>query len=140
MEQITRKGGYLYYGDTQCCDGNEAYRLFRSDYHRSLGKNVHGRLGRLGSRKERVHDSGSFFRYRPSDDGLPNGRVPVYLLGILAGAYCKVVDRWDLPEDLSERDFFRWVDLAFMPGSGRLRMAGTKHKLGRTSRQRKRYR
>ena len=86
MEKITRRQEGFYYGETKCSCADDAYRLFREDYHRSLGKNAYGRLNRLGAREERQHGYGFIFSERKECPISVVDKVPVYILGIIAGS------------------------------------------------------
>lgn len=134
MEQITRKDGEVYYGSRKCLNINEAYSLFRNDYHRSLGRDPYGRLDRLGQRKERVHEFG--FVFSKPKGGLSKkilGSVPVkyWLLGMLGISYCRLVGE-GLPGSLSDNEFDDWFDYVFQYKSGCLRLIGRKDGFGRT--------
>ena len=131
MEQITKVDGKYYYGKTFCRDISEAYRLFRNDYHRSLGKRVYRRLDKA-PRQERVHGYG-FVSSGASWDG-DRRRVPVRLLGLVCGSYCRMLGGWDVPCS-TEDEFEQWFEWAFSKGSGALRLAGRKEKAGRTSKR-----
>lgn len=141
MEQIERINGILFYGKDQCKDVEELYRRFREDYHRSIGRAAYKRLNRIGSRHERVHESGLIFSERRHNPiGVSERMVPVRFLGLISGAYCKVLCGWDLPEG-TEEELEQWIDWAFSKGSGALRIVGKNLKTGRTSdRLNKRYR
>lgn len=144
MEQIVRKDGQIFYGRIQCLDADEAYCLFRDDYHRSIGKRASYKLDRLGQREERIHGYGFSFSHPVSlgaDDRRPSKATPVRLLGIVDISYYRIVGCWEWPDNLSEQEFERWLDWAFTKGSGALRLIGKKDKAGRTSKRLKtRYR
>ena len=140
MEKITRRQEGFYYGETKCSCADDAYMLFREDYHRSLGKNAYGRLNRLGAREERQHGYGFVFSERKECPISIADKVPVYILGIIAGGYCRVVGIDDLPQ-MTDEEYEQWVDYAFSKDSGALRTVGLKYKAGRTSKiLNKRYR
>ena len=143
MEQITKRDGLFYYGERKCLCADDAYCRFRDDYHRSLGRRAYERLNRIGQREERVHGYGFVFKSKMDCGGMDrggNGKTPVRLLGIVAGAYCRGVGAWDIPCE-SEEEFERWFDWAFSKGSGALRLVGRNDKAGRTSKRLKtRYR
>lgn len=139
MEQITRKDGVIYYGSKKCSSADEAYILFRSEYHESLGRVAYKRLNRLGSRRERVHGFGFVFdEPRRSPEHVE--RVPMYLLGIVAGSYCRMLDGSYIPDGTDE-EIEAWVNRVFEKGSGLTYLIGTRQKTGRTSKRLKtRYR
>ena len=135
MEQIERIDGELFYGETRCKDIEEAYRRFKNDYHQSIGRAAYNRLNRLGSRTERVHCSGFIFskpQFNPF--GEQTGVVPIYLLGLISGAYCKTLGGWYIPDGTDEQ-IEQWIDWAFSKGSGALRLIGKNQKTGRTSKR-----
>lgn len=132
MEQITRKGGIVYYGDRQCSTVNEAYSRFRYDYHESLGRVAYRRLNRLGTRKERVHGYGFVFKDTPDFRDIRRTKIPVYLLGIVSGSYCRILSGEYIPEG-TEEEVEHWIDWAFCESSKALRLVGLKYKMGRTS-------
>lgn len=138
MEQIIRKDGVYRYGGKECESVDEAYRMFREDYHGSIGRKAFSRLDRLGQRRERMHGKGFCFceadrrfleeKFR----GFPKRRC--YLLGLVGISYCWIGDVPDI-DDAED-----WLDWAFMKGSGGMSYAGKKDKVGRTSKRiRKRY-
>ena len=143
MEQIIRKNGRIYYGERICEDADHAYRLYREDYHASIGCQAFLRLNRLGQREERIHGYGFTFAHPVSferDDGGAGGKTRVRILGLVGISYCRIVGCWDWPADLSDDEFERWLDWALSRGSGALRTVG-KDKSGRTSKRLKaRYR
>ena len=130
MEQVTKWDGEYYYGDKHFYNIDDAYRRFRDDYHRSLGKRNFRRLD-SPDRRERVHGYG--FEFDVEWDGDRN-RVPVRLLGLVCGAYCRMLGGWDIPCS-SEEEYERWFDWAFSRGSGALKLVGRKDKAGRTSKR-----
>lgn len=141
MEQITKKGGDYFYGDRICPNVDDAYKLFRDDYHRLLGKRVYRRLNRIGQREERIHGFGFVFDVKRKYDGPFHNRVDTRLLGLVCGSYCRILGEWDLPEGIGVDGFEDWFDWAFSAGSGALRLVGRKGGGGRTSKiQKKRYR
>lgn len=132
MEQITKVSGCFYYGKSVCESVDDAYSKFRKDYHQSLGKNVAARLNRLGSRKERVHGYGIDFAEPKESSVILEKKVPVYLMGIVADGYCRMLGMHNAP-DLEEEEYEQWLDFAFSRNSGVLRTVGVKFKAGRTS-------
>ena len=131
MEQIRRIDGKLYYGERECVDIEEVYRRFRDDYNRSIGKAVHLRLDRLGSRKERVHGFGIVrpYSYVLQKCG-PTVKVKYRLLGLINLCYWWTVDIQSVDEDI----FDDWVDYAFTKDSGALMYVG---KVNRKKKKRK---
>ena len=148
MEQIERRDGILYYGGKVCVNPDDAYKRFRDDYNASLGKRYYQRLGRLGSRKERVHGFGFVFDNRGNETqcktGVHNIQKSIYptrLLGISAGAYCRMLGGWDIQCGDDEEEFWRLFDRIFTKGSGMIRLTGRRDKAGRTSKMlKKRFR
>ena len=140
MEQIVRKDGKFYYGSVGCLNADDAYRRFRDDYNKSLGKAYYQRLGRLGGRKERVHGFGFVYDREPVCDYDSGGRIPTRLLGISAGAYCRMLGGWDIPGGMDEDAFWEWFGWVFRKDSGCVSLVGRKDKAGRTSKlQNKRF-
>lgn len=138
MEQIVRKDEGIYYGERLCRDAEEAYELFRNEYHASIGRKAFLRLNRLGQREERIHGYGFSFSHPMSferDDGGAGGKVRVRILGLVDISYCRIVGCREWPCGLSEDEFERWFDWAFSRGSGALRLIGKKDKSGRTSKR-----
>lgn len=137
MEQIVRRDGRIYYGERVCRDADDAYCRFRNEYHESLGKRAYYRLNRIGQRKERIHGYGFVLGEplrNPEAETGGGRRVPVRLLGLVAGSYCRILGGWDIP-DLDEQEFDRWFDWAFSEGSGALMLVGRKDKSGRTDKK-----
>lgn len=133
MEQITRHEEDIYYGGQKCTGAEEAYERFRNEYHKSIGREFYHRLDRNPWRGERVHGFGFDFTRRPEFDSSSIGKVDYRILGILCGAYCRMLGIWDLPEGMDDEQFWRWFDAAFSRNSGMLRLVGRKQKTGRTS-------
>lgn len=135
MEQITRKEDGIYYGNKLCRDADEAYELFRNDYHEWLGKRAYRRLNRVGSRKERVHGFGFCFDggiERPAFYHDVHRRVDTRLLGLVCGSYCRKLGGWDIPDCVGDVEYDEWIDWALSDRSGAIRLVG-KTKVGRTS-------
>lgn len=143
MAEVVRKDGRIYYGEQLCEDADHAYRLFRNEYHASVGRKAFLRLNRLGQREERIHGYGFTFSHPVSferDDGGTSGKARVRILGLVGISYCRIMGCWEWPDNLSESEFERWLDWALSGGSGALRTVG-KDKSGRTSKRLKaRYR
>ena len=140
MEQITKHDGWFWYGRKRCLDADDAYRCFRNDHNASVGRAAYKRLDRLGQRKERVHGHGLIFSEQPDGTGFLGTVVPTRILGLVEGAYCRIVGGRDMP-DCTEEEFDRWFEWAFSKGSGALRLVGKNLKTGRTSKLlKKRYR
>ena len=134
MEKIIRgKDGRIYYGKHLCADADDAYRLFRRDYHGSLGRVASYRLGRMGQREERIHGFGFCFEHPVLYE---SGKTNYRLLGLIGIHYWRIVGCWDWPE-LDDDSFERWFDAAFSEHSGMVRMVDTKTKTGRTSKRNK---
>ena len=68
MEKIEKRDDVFYYGERRCVTADAAYRLFRDEYHKSLGKRVYKRLERYGARTERIHGFGIDFTQEYSDE------------------------------------------------------------------------
>jgi len=136
METITRNDGRLYYGQELCKDADEAYKRFREDYHRSLGRAVYKRLDWKKQRVERIHGFGFSRPYdtRHTAVGFFHLRRPFYyVMGILGISYVYMVGTWDVAK-LSDEQFDDWYEWAFTRNSGGLRRGtGKGVKLGRTS-------
>lgn len=140
MEEITRRSGIFYYGEKRCSCSDEAYRFFREDYNKGLGKNPYRRLNRLGSRTEREHGYGFVFSQEKECPIQMTDKIPVYILGIIAGGYCRAIGIDDVPA-MTDEQYEQWIDYVFSKGSNALRTVGLKYKAGRTSRiLNKRYR
>lgn len=133
---VTRTdGGYLYDGEL-IISSDEVYRRFRSEYNKSLGKVSYQMLGKADHRKERVHGSDLIFSEGHIFAEYPEARIKAYMLGLSDGCYCKTVGIWDIPYEIE--DFESWFDWAFRKGGNVLKMAGVRHKTGRTRREFKR--
>lgn len=135
MEQITKREGVYYYGKEKCSDADECYRLFRTDYNKSVGRAVKLRINRAGARRERIHGYGSFYT-RP-DIVFLNApfkcRTRYRILGITDISYCRVIDRSDMPECLTEENIFDWIDWIFLAGNKALQLTGKRRGTGRKS-------
>ena len=143
MEKITRREDGLYYGERRCASADEAYQLYREDYHSSLGKRVYRRLNRLGSRKERIHGFGIDFIQEYSDE-LANrferyGRAKCRIMGIVGISYCRMVGIWDLP-NVNDDDFPAYLDWLLDRRSNALYVVGRRSGSGRMDNRKKRYR
>ena len=128
MEQITKVDGKYFYGHRECYNADDAYRRFRDGYNYSVGRVAFKRLSRLGSRKERIHGYGFVFSGRVDDPGLHHSVVPVRLLGIVSGSYCRMLGQWDIPGSVDESNFDKWFDWAFSSGSGAIRLKTMREK------------
>ena len=136
MEQITRRDGLVYYGERRCINIEDAYGLFRKDYHESIGRDSYARLDRLGRRKERVHGFGFVFEREPSKVSVRGKDCPVIrarMLGIVCISYCRMVGE-GLP-DLEDEEFDRWFDWTFRAHGGCVRTVGRNSGNGRTSKR-----
>lgn len=139
MEQIERRGGVYYYGDKRCHNADDAYRCFRDEYNRSVGRAAYRRLSRLGSRKERVHEFGFVFDRDEPKMGYSNEKLNLILLGLVCGSYCWMSK--SLPMDMSEEEQQRWFDIVLRKGSGLVRKSGKSIGSGRNDKRLKtRYR
>ena len=137
MQEIRKDGEVYYYGDDRCSGPNDAYNRLRADYHKSLGRNVHLRLNVLGKRKERIRGIYSFFydsgyvRQLEEEFG-GSSPVPYRILGLVGVSYFRIFSGNDIP-DYDDEKFFRWMDYAFIKGSGAIRLIDRKNNSGRTS-------
>lgn len=140
MEQITRRDGRFYYGQKMCVDAGDAYRHFRNDYNASVGRVAYRRLNRIGSRKDRIRDIGFVLSKRPECPIDNTAAVPVMLMGLLAGCYCKTIDGWNIPSGVTEDNFEEWINWVFCRGYKHYKLVGLGYKAGRTGKiLRKRY-
>ena len=142
MEQITKRDGVYYYGERKCQSVDEAYKLFRNEYHRQLGREVFKRLDRVGQRTERIHGFGFYTDGADSlaDKFLSYGRTPCRLMGLVGISYVRAIGLWDY-EHIPDDEFERWIDWIFSRHSGGLKMVGRRSQSGRTSKRLKtRYR
>jgi hypothetical protein len=133
MEQITRLDGVFYYGEIRCSCADDVYRRFRDDYHASLGRAAYRRLGRLGSRKERVHEFGFVFD-GPSRKGYCSDtcRLSLELLGLVCGSYCWIAT---VPQHMTDDEQSEWLDVVLSKGSGLIRKTGKGKGTGRRDRR-----
>lgn len=139
MEQIERRNNALWYGERRCNSADEAYRMFRDDYHRKLGRSVYLRLDRLGQRRERLHSFGFVFEKEPE---IPYcaGEFRCRLLGMLDIGYVRTIGMWDYGK-VDDDVFEDWLDWLFSRGNRHLHTDGIRDRVGRTSRRLKtRYR
>lgn len=130
MEQIVRKEGKLYYGERFCRDAEEAYELFRKDYHASIGRQAFLRLNRLGQREERIHGFGFDFSKRvgdPEDEFRRYGTIHYRMAGRIGISYLRVFGLHDY-ESVPDERFDEWFDWALSRGSGAMKL---KRKLAR---------
>ena len=143
MEKIEKRDGYFYYGDKRCVNADDAYRLFKQDYHRALGKRVYRRLERLGTRMERVHGFGIDFTQEYSDELARRfsgyGRVRCRIMGIVGISYCRMVGIWDMP-DVDDDEFPAYLDWLMDRRSNALYVVGRQAGSGRMDKRKKRYR
>ena len=134
MEQITKRNGVYYYGERRCSGADDVYRHFRDGYHASLGKAAYRRLGRLGSRRERVHEFGLVFdKPFPRMDTDRYGKLRLYLCGLVCGSYCWITD--SIPQEMTEEEQMQWLDWALAKGSGGVWKSGKARGSGRKSRR-----
>lgn len=141
MEQITRKDGEIYYGNTKCVGlygtaADDAYRMFRDDYNEAQGRKAFSRLNRLGQRTERVRGHKSYcsdeIREGWRSNPFPDKRVRCHLMGIVSTGYCWSIGLWDMP-DIDDDRFSEYLLWLFSEGGGTLTFAGRRSKSGRTS-------
>lgn len=140
MEKIIKRDGIYYYGERRCSGADDVYRHFRDGYHASLGRAAYRRLGRLGSRTERVHEFG-FVLDGPSSavdtDGY--GKLRLTLLGLVCGSYCWIAS--EIPQEMTEAEQMSWIEWALTKGSGGVWKTGKAKGSGRKDRRiNKRYR
>lgn len=139
MAEIVRKDGRIYYGERICADADHAYRLFRDEYHSSIGRKAFLRLNRLGQREERMHGYGFVFAEERTAPVHTFGRIPIRLLGLVGISYCWIFGTGEIHTGTDD-EFEQWLDWALSRGSGALRTVG-RDKSGRTSKRLKaRYR
>lgn len=140
MEKITKRDGIYYYGERRCSGADDVYRHFRDGYHASLGRAAYRRLGRLGSRTERVHEFG-FVLDRPSSrvDADGHGKLRLTLLGLVCGSYCWIAS--EIPQEMTEAEQMSWIEWALTKGSGGVWKTGKAKGSGRKDRRiNRRYR
>lgn len=133
--QITKEDGTFYYGAIRCGDADDAYRRFRDEHNKSVGKCAFKRLNRLGSRVERIHGYGIVFKEQAGNPGFDYKQIPVRLMGLVCGSYGRMLGRWNIPGEVDDDNFDGWFEWVFGKGSGCLRLERTKEKVGRTSRR-----
>lgn len=138
MQEIRKDGEVYYYGDDRCNGPDDAYSRLRADYHKSLGRNVHLRLNMLGKRKERIRGIHSFLADRDYAKRLEkefggSSPVPYRILGLVGVSYFRIFSGEDLQRFCDDDRFMRWVDYAFLKGSGAVRLIDRKNNSGRTS-------
>ena len=124
MEQIVRKEGKLYYGERFCRDAEEAYELFRKDYHASIGRQAFLRLNRLGQRSERIHGFGFDFS-RPIEDSGDEfrryGTIRYRMAGRIGISYLRIFGINDYGH-VPDEEFEQWLDWALSRGSGAMKL------------------
>lgn len=135
MEQITRRDDGYYYGERRCATANDAYGLFRADYHKGLGRVSYRRLDRAGRRVERIHGFGFVFGERLGPGKWTSVRYRI--LGLVGVHYCRIVGCWEYLS-VGDDEFDDWFDRVFERGNGLLRLVGKKDKSGRTAKRRRR--
>ena len=140
MEKITKRNGVYYYGERRCSGADDVYRHFRDGYHASLGRAAYRRLGRFGSRTERVHEFGFVFDgpvSRVDIDGY--GKLRLSLIGLVCGSYCWIAN--EIPQEISEKMQMDWFDWVLSKGSGGVWKTGKAKGSGRKDRRlNKKYR
>lgn len=122
MVQIVRKDGRIYYGERPCKNADEAYDLFRDEYHASIGRQAFLRLNRIGQRSERIHEFGFEFS-RPIDGEKfrKYGTVHYGLLGRVGISYSRIFGLEEYAH-VPDEAFEEWFDWAFSRGSGALKL------------------
>lgn len=119
--------GILFDG-VRCSSADDAYRLYRSRYNSSLGKDTHSRYGHVGERTERLTKTGICFddKYRESIVSEFGGRdrIRTYIIGILGVSYCKIFGEWDLDEDITDEQYDRYIDWILCDGLHNMRLYG----------------
>jgi len=143
MEKITKIDGKVFYGQRECRSCDDAYRLFREDYHESLGKAYYRRLN-MPAREERIHWSGinvTQQRYEQLERQFASDeRIACRIMGFLGIGYCRMVGIWDMP-DFDECDADDYLEWLFVSGSRALKYVGRGDSAGRTSKRKNtRYR
>jgi len=125
MEQIKRIEGTIYYGNIQCVDADEAYRRFRNDYHKLIGKAVYLRLDKLGRRTERVHGFGiSRISNNLYTDFEYKKRARCWLLGLVCQSYWWAIEVPEMDDDL----FDEWIEYALTKGTKAFQFMGLRKK------------
>lgn len=142
-EKITRKSDVFYYGVQTCRNADDAYCRFRDDYHASLGKRAYRRLN-VQEREERIHGLHFYFsdalaKSLDLEFGVPNQRIPCRLLGLVGISYCWGLDGANVPDYEDER-FGRWLDWFLLHANDLMKKIGLNDGVGRTSKNKRRYR
>lgn len=137
MEQITKRDGYVYYGEHKCADIDDAYERFRMDYHKSLGRKTSWRLDRIGRRRERIHGFGCVFTDESApreQQYFPRGRQKIFLLGLVDIHYFWIMHLED--NGMTDDQQFDYIDWLMMKGNKTLMFVDRKKKnTGRTSKR-----
>lgn len=135
-----RNDGLLYYGNTVCQSPDEAYKLFREDYHKSIGRDANRKLNREGQRTDVLHWKGftlskPYFEYLKSKwEGFQTVRSSV--IGILQTSYCRTVACEGL-EKVDDSSIDECLDWVLSDCSNVLVLVNRKNGLGRTNRKNK---
>ena len=132
MEQIVRIGDSLYYGKILCSSPDKAYRLFREDYHKEIGKDANRRLNREGQRTDVIHWSGFYFSTKRDNDCFPGLLVESRTIGIVHTSYCRILK---IPTSISCEEYDRFIDWILSEGNPNLKLVGRKSGLGRTNKR-----
>lgn len=138
MEQIVRIGDSLYYGKILCSSPDKAYRLFREDYHKEIGKDANRRLNREGQRTDVIHWGGFTLSepyYRLLADkwgGFPKVRSSV--IGILHTSYCRTIECQEF-DNVDEDCIAELLDWVLSDKSKSLVLVNRKNGLGRTNKR-----
>lgn len=142
-KKITRKSDVFYYGVQVCRSADDAYCRFRDDYHAFLGKRAYRRLN-VQEREERIHGLNFYFsdalaKSLDVEFGAPDKRIPCMLLGLVGISYCWCLDGSNAP-DYEDDVFERWLDWFLLHANDLMKKIGLNDKVGRTSKNKRRYR
>lgn len=127
--------GDILFDGVRCSSAEDAYKLYRSRYNASLGKDTHSRYGHVGERTERLASTGICFddMYRDSivSEFGGRGKIRTYILGILGISYCKTFGEWDLDRDITDDQYDRYIDWILCEGLHNMRLYGRRQKIVR---------
>jgi len=140
MEQITKRDGVLYYGETPCKDENDAYDWFHDEYNERMGKSFSLYLENIMQRTERIHEFGfvRLWNDKPERENCFGRRRTKYrLMGLIGIHYCRIFGMWDYPK-LTDEEFERWFEWAMTRGNDAVVLVERKSASGRTSKNLKR--
>lgn len=143
MEQIVSREGKLFYGRYECSNSDDAYRMFRDDFHVSIGRMAYRRLD-AAERTERLHGfhvyySNTLQKTLDKEFGKPVKRIPYRFMGMANISYCRGISGKDTP-NLEEEAYWRWFDWLLMHSDEAMTRVGRKDASGRTNKNRRRYR